>query len=173
METIFKEGVVMNKSEVFVKVKDKKQAKQYKAILKALGEEIGKGYWIDDYGNAQDKLIFRLNGWVVVGSALNITEVSIKELIKILVNEETELPKTEDGFDLYEDQEFWSVFKKDVWHLGAKVRFPIANAFIRYPNEFKAFHLKENALKFIKEQKVVNKISSKPVLCDSGCDCPI
>ena len=152
METIFKEGNKMNKSEIYVKVENKKQAKQFKAILKALGEEVSDVYWIDEYGNAQDKLVFRVNGWVVVYVADNKTEITIKELIKIIVSEETELPKTEDGFDLSENQEFWNVYKKEVWLLGGKWKHHSLNAFIIKPNTFKAFHLKENALNFIKEQ---------------------
>ena len=73
----------MNKSEIYVKVENKKQAKQYKAILKALGEEIGYGYWIDEYPYEQDKLLLRVNGWIVAGNDHSKTEVTIKELIKI------------------------------------------------------------------------------------------
>lgn len=83
----------MNKSEVYVKVESKKQAKQYKAVLKALGEEISDIYWVDDYGYAQDRLVFKDNSWVVISGVENKTEVTIKELIKILINEDTELPK--------------------------------------------------------------------------------
>lgn len=89
METISKEGVVMNKSEIFVKVENKKQAEQYKTILKVLGEEVSLKYWIDCYRIEQDKLIFKDNSWIVLGYTYDRKEITIKELIKMLVSEDT------------------------------------------------------------------------------------
>lgn len=78
----------MKKTEIYVKVENKKQAKKYKAILKALGEKINYEYWIDDSIVKQDKLVFEGNRWFVFGyDARNRKEITIKELIKILINE--------------------------------------------------------------------------------------
>lgn len=78
----------MKKSQIYVKVENKKQAKQYKTILKALGEEVSGRYWVDYTAVTQDVLVFIDNRWTVAFDTYNKTEVSIKELIKILVNEE-------------------------------------------------------------------------------------
>ena len=75
----------LKKEDVYVAVSSKKQAKQFKSILLALGEEIRDDYWLNDRDHNQDELIFSYDCWTVANSDITRTEITIKELIKLLV----------------------------------------------------------------------------------------
>lgn len=85
------------KEQVYVKINSPKEAKDAKRILKALGEEVYSSYYVNNYLSEQDHLIFRKQQqWVCVGDISDDgikTEVTLKELIQIIANENT---KTED-----------------------------------------------------------------------------
>jgi len=84
----------MKKSEVFVKIANKKEANSVKLILKALGEDISNSYYIEDFDAKQDVLIFREDdAWILVETFIvdgEKKEVTLKELIQIISNEQQE-----------------------------------------------------------------------------------
>jgi len=89
------------KNNVFVKIANKKEAKNAKRILQALGEEVYSGYWIDDLGAEQDHLIFRkYQNWVLVEDISDDGEkqqVTLKELIQIIAGEQEEVKELKVG----------------------------------------------------------------------------
>ena len=106
------------KNNVFVKIANKKEAKNAKRILEALGEEVYSGYWIDDLDANQDHLIFRKHqNWVLVENFHpdgHKTEVTLKELIQIIVGEQEEVKELEVG-KWYKNKNYLNsiVFKAD------------------------------------------------------------
>lgn len=78
---------------------------------------------------------------------------------------------SEDGFDLYEGDEYYNVWQNALntkWNLGANVKLEFADACIKEPARFKAFHSKQSALKWIDEQNKPKEIllfqNSKPTM---------
>lgn len=74
----------MKKENIYVAVSGKKQAKQFKAILLALGEEVREDFWKKSNNTEQNQLICTNNFWVIDGT-WERTQITIKELIKLLV----------------------------------------------------------------------------------------
>lgn len=153
----------MKKENVFVKINNKKEAKNAKRILEALGENTRENY--------MPFLAHHVNLWFskhnyewTVGVSCGRTEVTLKELIEIIVSEKPKtedrcranfLIKSEDGVDLYHNDDVcWVIKTYDKWQYEYNLRICDTNASLclKNPETYRLFHSKENALKWIEEQ---------------------
>lgn len=105
----------MNKNEIYVPINSKKEAKQAKAVLKALGEKISDDGFFEPDENRKYLVFSGSNNWCIF-SLLTLKrkqkekeEITLKQLIELLVSEVREPVKI--AVKVENDKEFKALMK--------------------------------------------------------------
>jgi len=76
---------MLKKEEIYVPVSSKEQAEKYRKVLKAMGEPIGQGYYIDIWDKEQDQLsINSTEKWVCGCGFSGKKQITFGQLIDLL-----------------------------------------------------------------------------------------
>jgi len=150
-----------------VLVNSKAEAKMYRKALLAIGEKVSINFSSNSPSSKWPKeLDYRehSNGWIL-GYPEDKQEITFKELIKLLVNEEVKKPliTTVDGVYLFGGDSYHRVYlSRGKWEFNGLFKNLEKDDFIiTDPNKFKAFHSKQAALDWCREQNKAKEIEVK------------
>lgn len=91
----------MKKTEIYVPIANKKEAKQAKAVLKALGENVRSDFFTNTIPSCHGITMYYSNGWVLGMGGLR--EITLKQLIELLVSESATVDVRACGLHYAED----------------------------------------------------------------------